>query len=248
MTGMKLGDKYLVESAYKEEWIFMLIPIVMFVLMLITQKVGRHIHLVWLGMWFITQFLCHEWYTLFESGFMGDTDKKIAYFSNCIQLINVDGRYVPDVYHTILHILIIVAFIMTLFYKKSKNSFTEEALNSNFEEDIMSLSLGVHRGKPFDIHNSEFIDDRPVSFYRVWIEVWSKAISECRILKFVDCHDFTVNEIPNVLVELDAIYNWVQYNGGKDRKYITWRIEDLKEYLSTFYLEHKGEDYWFDLG
>ena len=96
----------------------MLIPIVTFVLMLTTKKVGRMIHLVWLGMWFITQFLSHEWYAIFGSGFMGDTDKKIANFADCIQLINVDGRYMPDLYHIVLHLLIIVAFVMTLFYKK----------------------------------------------------------------------------------------------------------------------------------
>jgi len=38
----------------------------------------------------------------------------------------VDGRYVPDVYHIVLHILIIVAFVMTLLYKKDKNTFNIE--------------------------------------------------------------------------------------------------------------------------
>ena len=47
---------------------------------------------------------------------MGEMDKKIAYFSECIQLINVDGRYVPDVYHIVLHILIIIAFVVALLY------------------------------------------------------------------------------------------------------------------------------------
>ena len=52
---------------------------------------------------------------------MGEMDKKIAYFSECIQLINVDGRYVPDVYHIVLHILIIVAFVVTLLYREEKH-------------------------------------------------------------------------------------------------------------------------------
>ena len=56
---------------------------------------------------------------------MGETDKKIAYFSECIQLINVDGRYVPDVYHIVLHILIIVAFVVTLLYRKEKTLVDE---------------------------------------------------------------------------------------------------------------------------
>lgn len=127
MTGLKIGDKYLVISAFKEEWIFMLVPTITFILCLTTGKIGKNIHLAWLGMWFITQFLSHEWYTIFGSGFMGDMDKKIAHFADCIQLINVDGRYVPDVYHIVLHILIIVAFVMTLLYKKDKNTFNIEA-------------------------------------------------------------------------------------------------------------------------
>ncbi|MBP3604153.1 MAG: hypothetical protein J6J79_08420 [Lachnospiraceae bacterium] len=121
MTGLKIGDKYLVTSAFMEEWIFMLVPTVTFILSLIIGKIGRNIHLAWLGMWFITQFLSHEWYTIFGRGFMGHMDKKIAYFSDCIQLIDVSGRYVPDLYHVVLHILIIVAFVMTLLFGNDKN-------------------------------------------------------------------------------------------------------------------------------
>ena len=65
------------------------------------------------------------WYTLFGRGFMGEMDKKIAYFSECIQLINVDGRYVPDVYHIVLHILIIIAFVVTLLYREEKTLVDE---------------------------------------------------------------------------------------------------------------------------
>lgn len=38
MAGMKIGDEYLVTSAFEEEWIFMFIPITTFILMLITKK------------------------------------------------------------------------------------------------------------------------------------------------------------------------------------------------------------------
>ena len=78
--------------------------------------------LIWLAGWFVIQFLSHEWYTLFGKGFMGEMDKKIAYFSECIQLINVDGRYIPDVYHIVLHILIIIAFVVTLLYREKNIS------------------------------------------------------------------------------------------------------------------------------
>ena len=52
-------------------------------------------------------------------------DKKIAYFSECIHLINVAGRYVPDVYHIVLHILIIIAFVVTLLYREEKTLVDE---------------------------------------------------------------------------------------------------------------------------
>ena len=122
MIGLKIGDKYLVTGAFEEEWLFMLIPTITFVLMLVTKNVGRNIHLIWLAGWFVIQFLSHEWYTLFGRGFMGEMDKKIACFSECIQLVNVDGRYVPDVYHIVLHILIIIAFVVTLLYREKNIS------------------------------------------------------------------------------------------------------------------------------
>lgn len=115
----------MVTGAFEEDWLFMLIPTITFVLMLVTKNVGRNIHLIWLAGWFVTQFLSHEWYTLFGRGFMGEMDKKIAYFSECIQLINVDGRYVPDVYHIVLHILIIIAFVVTLLYREEKTLVDE---------------------------------------------------------------------------------------------------------------------------
>ena len=111
MVGLKIGGKYLVESAFKEEWIFMLIPTLTFLLFVFLGKVGKYAHLIWLAMWFVTQFLSHEWYTIFGNGFMGDTKNKINYFQDCIQLINCQERYVPDLYHIVLHALIILAII-----------------------------------------------------------------------------------------------------------------------------------------
>lgn len=111
MFGLKLGNKYLVEGAFKDEWIFLVIPVITFLTYIFTRKIGRYIHLGWLVMWFITQFFSHEWYTLFGSGFMGNTEDKISYFEDCIQVAEAAGRYVPDLYHIILHVLIVIAII-----------------------------------------------------------------------------------------------------------------------------------------
>ena len=72
-------------------------------------------------MWFVTQFLSHEWYTIFGNGFMGNIDNKIAYFKDCISLISIEGKYVPDMYHIILHILIIIAIIVTTKFSKKRS-------------------------------------------------------------------------------------------------------------------------------
>ncbi|MDD6038263.1 MAG: hypothetical protein PUD20_05660 [bacterium] len=120
MFGLKLGNKYLVEGAWKEEWIFLVIPVITFLLYIFTGKIGKYIHLVWLLMWFITQFLSHEWYTIFGSGFMGRTEDKIYYFKDCIQVANISGTYVPDLYHMILHAFIIIACTSIMVTGKSK--------------------------------------------------------------------------------------------------------------------------------
>ena len=119
--------------------------------------------------------------------------------------------------------------------------------NRNLEVDNVSVTLGIYKGK--DYHSSEFVDDVPVSFQRVWNQVWNQALTECKIHIFVDCHYFSISQIPKVLEELKRIYDWVQINGGKDTEYISWRIRDeLEPFLTQFYQEHKDEDYWFDLG
>lgn len=114
MFGIKIGDKYLVEGALEEDGMFMLISVIIFCIFLFTKKLGKYIQVGWLSGWLIIQFLAHEWYTIFGKGIMGSVEGKIAYFENCIPLITIQGRYVPDLYHIILHILIIGALILTL--------------------------------------------------------------------------------------------------------------------------------------
>ena len=67
-------------------------------------------------MWFVIQFICHEWYTIFNEGFMGSLEDKMKYFSGTIQWLEIRGRYIPDVYHTILHILILCVLVCTTIY------------------------------------------------------------------------------------------------------------------------------------
>lgn len=114
MFGVKIGDKYLVEGAFKDDGLFMLISVITFLLFVFSKKCGKYPHLIWLSMWLVVQFFSHEWYTIFGTGFMGDVDGKINYFNDCIKIVSAQERYVPDLYHTILHILLVVAIVTTL--------------------------------------------------------------------------------------------------------------------------------------
>jgi len=60
-----------------------------------------------LWIWFIVQFLCHWYYTIF-----GASDKKIKGYNECFRdTIRIfpmsEERLVPDLYHIVLHILIL---------------------------------------------------------------------------------------------------------------------------------------------
>lgn len=118
MTGLHFGDKCLVTRSYKEDGLFFVIYLVTVIAFLIKENIGKWLVIGWMAMWLVIQFACHEWYTIFGSGFMGTLEGKIEYFSGTVQRLNVEGRYIPDVYHTILHILILCALTLTIMYVK----------------------------------------------------------------------------------------------------------------------------------
>lgn len=80
MTGLYFGNKCLVTRSYKEDDIFFLIYLITIILFLIKENIGKYIVIGWMSMWLVIQFMCHEWYTIFNSGFMGSLDGKIKYF------------------------------------------------------------------------------------------------------------------------------------------------------------------------
>ena len=103
MIGLYFGDKCLVTRSYKEDGIFFLIYLAAMILFFTKEKIGKRIVIGWMSMWFVTQF-------------MGTLEGKIEYFSGTIQWLQIEGRYVPDVYHTVLHILILCALTITIIY------------------------------------------------------------------------------------------------------------------------------------
>ena len=78
------------------------------------QSAGKWILLAILTLWFIVQFLCHWYYTIF-----GATEKKLKGYNDCfrdtVRLFPMsEKRLVPDLYHIILHILILLNIIFCL--------------------------------------------------------------------------------------------------------------------------------------
>ena len=118
MTGLYFGDKCLVTRSYKEDGIFFIVYLITIIVFLIKENVGKWLVIGWTSMWLVIQFMCHEWYTIFGSGFMGTLEGKIEYFSGTIQWLQIDGKYIPDLYHTILHILILSVLTLTFIYAK----------------------------------------------------------------------------------------------------------------------------------
>lgn len=125
MTGVYFGENCLVTRSYKDDGIFFIIYLIAVLLFIIKENIGKWFVIIWSAIWFIIQFLCHEWYTIFNSGFMGTLQGKINYFSGTMQWLKIDGKYIPDIYHTVLHILILLVLVITSVYafknKKSGN-------------------------------------------------------------------------------------------------------------------------------
>lgn len=116
MTGLYFGNTYLVSRSFKDDWIFMAIYVAVFVIFIIKDKMGKYFLGGWLLMWLLTQFYFHWLNTITGKGL-----DKIEYFKDSIKLIDSQTRYIPDLYHINLPILILLALIfVTICIFKSK--------------------------------------------------------------------------------------------------------------------------------
>lgn len=80
MTGVYFSNTYLVTRSYKDDGIFFLIYLAVMILFIFKEKIGKWAVVVWTSLWFIIQFLCHEWYTIWGKGIMGSLEGKISFF------------------------------------------------------------------------------------------------------------------------------------------------------------------------
>ena len=72
------------------------------------QASGKWVLLFILVFWFVVQFFCHWYYTIF-----GVSEKKLKGYNDCfkdtVHIFPVSAKWlIPDLYHMILHILILV--------------------------------------------------------------------------------------------------------------------------------------------
>ncbi|WP_099205173.1 hypothetical protein [Scatolibacter rhodanostii] len=111
MAGIYFEDTYLVTRSWKEDGIFMVIFVVALLFFMLREKIGKYILIGWQLMWLITQFISHEYYTIFGGG-----EAKMRYFTDSIKLFSSENRYIPDLYHIVLHVFIVIALISTILY------------------------------------------------------------------------------------------------------------------------------------
>lgn len=111
MTGLYLGDKYLVTTAYKDDGIFMFIYILTFLLFILKEKISKYFLCICLVLWGGTPFISHWYYTI-----LGGEEAKISVLKDAIKLFQSDTIYIPDLYHIILHGLILLRRSIWLSY------------------------------------------------------------------------------------------------------------------------------------
>ena len=119
MIGVPMGERYLVTRSYKEDGVFYLCYLIALLFFFFREQVGRYILSAWLFLWLVAQLFSHEWLTLFGGG-----EGMIRHFQDAIHWVESSTRYIPDVYHTILHLLLMAAYIVTLrytFLRRRKN-------------------------------------------------------------------------------------------------------------------------------
>ena len=123
MTGLSIGSTVLVESAWDSiDGIWFLIFIGFFAFFMFKEKYGKYPLAGFHLLWFIIQFTSHWYLTIF-----GASDEKIAgynrFFADTYRIIPAsDSRIVPDFYHIVLHIFILLALVFVSLYCVKRRS------------------------------------------------------------------------------------------------------------------------------
>lgn len=111
MIGISFENSYLVSRSFSDDGIFFIIYLISVLMFIFKEKKGKYLLTVWLGIWLFVQVLFHYGYKLIGQS----TESKINYFDGSIKIINTVG-YFPDLYHFVLHILILISLSTMIIY------------------------------------------------------------------------------------------------------------------------------------
>ena len=116
VTTYRIGKHLLVEGMgiKSAEFVMLCLYSIGLILYHCIQPAGRWILLALLVLWFIVQFFCHWYYTIFDA-----SEQKLKGYNKCfrdaVRLFPMsEKRLIPDLYHIVLHVLILVNIIMCL--------------------------------------------------------------------------------------------------------------------------------------
>lgn len=112
----RIGKHLLVEGTGLKSAEFMMLCLYSFGLIAFYcfRPAGKWILFGILVLWFIVQFMCHWYFTIF-----GASERKLRGYNECfrdsVRLFPMsDKRLIPDLYHIVLHILILINVILCL--------------------------------------------------------------------------------------------------------------------------------------
>lgn len=118
MVGLSIGGQMLVSRAWQEDGIFFLMYLAAFLWFLFKDKPGKYVLLGFLTLWLTLQIYFHWFFTVF-----GPWEGKIRFFAGTIKLFPSDVVYIPDLYHIVLHVLILSALVSIIrFAIKSRRT------------------------------------------------------------------------------------------------------------------------------
>jgi hypothetical protein len=132
MMGVTIGEITLVEAAWNTiDGVWWLIFLALSILFFYKDKIGRYLLLVFVSLWAIIQFFNHWSYTIFGVS----KEKLVSYnefFKDTYHIIPASNEIlIPDFYHIILHILI----LLVLYYLISYNIRRKELEKENDKMD-----------------------------------------------------------------------------------------------------------------
>ena len=114
ITTYRVGKRLLVEGMGLKSAEFVMLALYSLALAAsyVFPSVGKWVLLAVLLLWFIVQFFCHWYYTLF-----GADEKKLKGYNDCfsgtLRLFPASAtRLVPDLYHIVLHLLIVLNILI----------------------------------------------------------------------------------------------------------------------------------------